>query len=491
MNRLRDAYFSAIEGALEIPKGNLWHDNKGRTFAGYAPVLASIGTLFASVENPIVVTNKLTGAAPRQAWDVIDTVIQEILQREKGKLVNKLSGLQEIPQHAYDPPEQLTYLAQLVSGQKQVALTDTLRFSNNIDRNKYLESVSQICFEHPFIRSRKMANDVLGSVILAHAVCTGTGVEDETIRPLVRDLAKGPFLWRSIRRELAAREELVVDGQFVGYITASYWNDPLEEIDGNQKLVIQQCGDGLLAVSMGIVGQNGIDFCAVPPLHLYGVVRNAKIDIPGAELTIEGATVERGGSSSLFYFQGESNIRCSELRYRAKWTEFSGSLWLEASKILVMTVDPEVRVAENFGYGWGGAIKNNEPWKHLVDESVANPYFHSPIAHFFSVLQMNVPATGVVLLGDYSVPEDDNHLVWTNRYRGVFGPFIKLLVEKGFADRRSVASRRSDSKFRIMLSRVPWESIQDVCRGNTSDDEGALLLVEAITEAMRGAGLNE
>ena len=85
---LKDAYFSAIEEALEVNSGKLWSDNRGRTFAGYAPVLASIGTLLASVDNPIAVTNRLTASSTREAWDVIDTVIHEILQREKYKLMD-------------------------------------------------------------------------------------------------------------------------------------------------------------------------------------------------------------------------------------------------------------------------------------------------------------------------------------------------------------------------------------------------------------------
>ena len=325
MHKLKEAYFAAIEGALEVQTGKLWQDDKGRTFAGYAPVLASIGTLLASVENPVVVTNKLTGSAPRQAWDVIDTVIQEILQRETGKLLNKLTELEIIPEHAYEPSEQLTYLTQLLAGRRQITLMDNLKFANNSDRNRYLESVSQICSEHPFIRSGRMANDVLGSIILAHAVCNGNGVDDATIRPLVRDLAKSPFLWRSIRRELDVGDGPVVDGQFVGYITASYWNDPLEKIGGNQRIMVRESNDGLLGVTVEMAGQHESCFSAVPPLLIYSRVRNAEIDIPDSELIIEGATSERAGNSSLFYFQGESNIRCRELRFGAKWTEFSGS----------------------------------------------------------------------------------------------------------------------------------------------------------------------
>ena len=143
-----------------------------------------------------------------------------------------------------------------------------------------------------------------------------------------------------------------------------------------------------------------------------------------------------------------------------------------------------------FRYGWGGAVKNSEPWKHLVDESIVSPYFYSAVVEFFSILRGNIPATGIVLLDDYSVPEDDNQLVWTNRYQGMFSPFVKQLVEEGFADRRPVATRRSENKFRIMFNHVPWDNIQQICRGNPSQDGSAQRLVESVSKAMGVAGLD-
>ena len=159
---LKAAYFSAIAQALEIPSDQLWDISRGRTFAGYAPVLASIGTLLADVDNPVVVTNRLRATATREAWDVIDTVIQEIVTREKSKLVDTLGEVEAVPENAYDAQEQLSYLLQLMGGARRIKLTNNVAFGSQKDANIYLEKVNQISREHPFIRSGKMTNEVLG-----------------------------------------------------------------------------------------------------------------------------------------------------------------------------------------------------------------------------------------------------------------------------------------------------------------------------------------
>jgi hypothetical protein len=67
VTNLKAAYFSAIEAALDLSAGTLWTDDRGCTFAGYAPVLASIGTLLAAIDNPVVVTNRLKDFSTKEA----------------------------------------------------------------------------------------------------------------------------------------------------------------------------------------------------------------------------------------------------------------------------------------------------------------------------------------------------------------------------------------------------------------------------------------
>ncbi|MCY3819488.1 MAG: hypothetical protein OXH52_09010 [Gammaproteobacteria bacterium] len=476
MREVKSAYFTAIEKALEVAPGDLWKDSQGRAFAGYAPVLASIGTLLASVENPLLLVSALRKTATRQAWDVIDAVIQQILQRERKKLVDKLAEFQRTPANAYAPSEQLTYLGQLITGRQQVLVSGSVRFENEIEANRYREKVSQMSAEHPFIRAGRMANDVLGSVILAHAVLQGDASGDDGYLPLLRDLAKGPFLWRSIRRELALQSSTELDGRFLGYITASYWSDPLEGIRGRQRLQARERADGFVAVSIG-GAEEGVRFSALPPIALYGRMHHGEIDVRGAELLIEGATLSRGGTSS-FRFEGDNRIRCGTLDYNVESTQLRGSLWLEASGVSVAVPEPEIRAVDCV-YGWGGAIKGARPWKQLSREGLTNPYALSPVVELIADCRSNIPANGIVLLEDYSIPEGEGQLGWTRRHGRGFFRFMKLLVDRGHAERELVQSRRRENKYRIKLTNVPWHDLEAKGHGHSTGKGVASELLEA------------
>ena len=420
MKRLKDAYFSAIERALEVQSGYLWTENRGRTFAGYAPVLASIGTLLASVNNPIVVTNRLTAANTREAWEVIDTVIQEILQREKSKLTNKLVDLEVVPENAYDPNEQLYYLVQILGDCRSLTPTRSVRFNNERDSALYMEKVSQLCEEHPFIRSRKMANEVLGARIFAHAICDGYDLGEPAHISSLRSLSNGPFLWRSTRRELLTQCESILDGKFIGYILNSFWNDPMEKMSLAKQIRLEGTREGFVKIVVGNREDKAIVFSAIPPVFLYGSMRDCEIVGEELNLVMEGATLDSSSSSSLFRFHGNNRVLCNELTYKAKSMEIGGSLWLHAATVIVSVPNPEVHVRGICEYGWGGEIRNSEPWKKLTRGTLSDPYHESLISRLFSDCERNIPANGIVLMDDYSLPVDDPVLMSGQ-------PHIKLL----------------------------------------------------------------
>lgn len=481
MINLKDAYFSAIEDALEVNSGKLWSDTRGRTFAGYAPVLASIGTLLASVDNPIAVTNRLTASSTREAWEVIDTVIHEILQREKSKLMDKLSEMTSIPTNAYDPEEQLTYLSQLIGGRKGITLTENVTLDNDNDYAIYLEKVSQFCAEHPFVRSGEMANDVLGSRILAHALCNGDDLEEDGYLDLFRDLSKGPFLWRSIRRELLSKDDPFFDGKFVGYVLNSHWNDPMEEIARNRMIGIRNTPDGLIDVQVGYGDSSAIEFSAMPPIALYEKIRNCKIIGADLELIVNGATIHGGEQSSLFLFQGTNIISCGDLHYRAKTTHISGSLWLDAQNVLLAVTNPEIQTRGNCKYGWGEIVRGSEPWKTLTRVTLSNPFQQTLISQLLSECQENIPPNGVVLMRDYSIPQNDPQLMWTKRFGEAFPALLKLLVSKGRAERDLVQTRRRENKYRIKISDMPWHDLQRLSTGDMNVSAESRALFEEIS----------
>ena len=210
MQVLLQAYFSPIETALGIEKGQLWTDERGKAFAGYAPILSSIGTLLAHVDNPLQVTNRLRVEGSAEAWDVIATVVEEILEREQKKLTDKLPYVVE-PKGAYGPEEQLTYLTQLFQRQP-LQLVDDLHFQNASDEFDYRIKVEQMRTEHPFVRDSKFANDVLGSKVLAHAAVNDLLGDD---LDMIKTLSRQPFLWRFFRK-LVTDPSFVLDGKYVG-----------------------------------------------------------------------------------------------------------------------------------------------------------------------------------------------------------------------------------------------------------------------------------
>ena len=373
MQELKSAFFKAIEQALEIPRDQLWTTQRGRTFAGYAPVLASIGTLLADVDNPVVMTNRLRATATREAWDVIDSVIQEILLREKYKLVDRLQDIQAIPENAYDTHEQLSYLLQLLGGKRRIELTRRIAFRDQRDANVYLEKVSQICMEHPFIRSGKMTNEVLGSVVFAHAICNGMTVEGEGYTTLLRELSEGPFLWRAARREVLSLGEVLVEGGFVGFLLNSYWNDPMEEVSRGQQVIIQQTGSESMKVTIPIRATEELLLGTTMPLTMYGRMRDCEITAFDQTIVVEGATLKRGSTTSLFRFEGTNRVICSELWLEAKATDISGSLWLGAGTVVIGVSDPQIRVKGECEYGWGGAVSKNETLEGIRLTNLGKP----------------------------------------------------------------------------------------------------------------------
>jgi len=198
---------------------------QGKAFAGYAPVLAVVGSLLAQLDNFQDVTNRLKETGTKEAWGVIDTVLQEIMDREKGKLTEKLKGQVSgtLPAETYDREEQLTFLTQFAHGQP-LQSTGRVKLSG-ADQTKYQSMVKTYIPEHPFIRNKEFGNTILGSVVIAYAIAHNLLKPDATGR--AASLSNQPFLWRAFSQQAPITKS--IDGQFVGYIFNSLWNDPIQE----------------------------------------------------------------------------------------------------------------------------------------------------------------------------------------------------------------------------------------------------------------------
>ena len=109
-------FFDAIESALGLAAGELWQNEQGRVFAGYAPVLAALGSILAEIDDYITVSNNLKSSDGREAWGVIEAVLYELLTREQAKLREQLHAQckSALPREVYDVEEQMALLAQYV-----------------------------------------------------------------------------------------------------------------------------------------------------------------------------------------------------------------------------------------------------------------------------------------------------------------------------------------------------------------------------------------
>ena len=179
-------YFDAIESVLGLAAGELWQNEQGRVFAGYAPVLAAVGSILAAIDDFITVTNNLKSNGGREAWGVVEAVLYEILSREQAKLRKLLSAQckSALPDQVYDAEEQMALLAQYVESKP---LEGTGRVALPLaDMGKYNDMVRTYLPHHPFIRRHEFGNAVLGSNIVARAVYHGRSISRDRLISLSR-----------------------------------------------------------------------------------------------------------------------------------------------------------------------------------------------------------------------------------------------------------------------------------------------------------------
>jgi hypothetical protein len=188
-----DGFFAAIAAALSLDSDTLWTDPQGRAFAGYAPVLAAIGSLLeGEAKNPIHLKNALAQTGVGRAWDVIVRVANAILVREHDQKVmpqlrQALGGAAPPPDEAYDAHEQLTYLVQKACGQ---AVLPTSRVNlRGSAAERYRGVVEKQLQDHPFLQNMELKNDVLKSVVFAHGIAHEL-IEDEHVE-ILREASKG------------------------------------------------------------------------------------------------------------------------------------------------------------------------------------------------------------------------------------------------------------------------------------------------------------
>lgn len=414
------AYFNAIEAALGLNAGELWVKDQGKAFAGYAPVLAAVGSLLAGIDNFVVVTNRIKDYGGQEAWGVIETVLNEILRREQGKLVHPLSVQCKtaLPPSVYDPEEQLALLAQYVDGQPLEGARRVTLPSQ--DMAKYQDMIELQLPDHPFIRQKDFGNSVLGSAVLANAIYRGQKIPADRLI----DLSRQPFIWRSISRLLES--STLIEGEYVGYILNSYWNDRLTDEASSSRVYMRPSdSDGAVSVRIPTSGGRWVSFEAVLPLKFYGIARDCDADIPG-KVIFEGSGARGSGKSLRLH---EFTLISEVAGIEADTVRLDGNVWMEAQEL---SAPPHLRLIRNGAkVGWGGQFARQYPWsKEIVD--LRPPYETPPEGKLSSLVRecvIRFPAGITLILNpDFSPVRGDPQTRWITRHFSTEFPRLITLM---------------------------------------------------------------
>ena len=205
----------------------------GRGFAGYAPVLAALGTLI--VQDDEDEGNKRKNYStllqhsgteepemPGKFWKQWPMKFSTEKQKKvRYPLVTTLGS--EIPAEAYDPADQLDLLAAHFAG-RSFRPSLRLAFGSQAASTAYRKAVEVYHFpEHPFLHGNLPINDVLGALVVAHAIAKGEELSGGQGPKLLADYGRQPFLWRFIRHRLTP--DTLIGGDVVAYVLGSLWTD--------------------------------------------------------------------------------------------------------------------------------------------------------------------------------------------------------------------------------------------------------------------------
>jgi hypothetical protein len=466
VHRLIQSYFEAIESALGLGQGTLWTSNQGKAFAGYAPVLAAVGSLLANLENFQELTNRLQAAGAKEAWGVIDTVLNEIIDREQSKFVGIVRSqlTSPLPSEAYDMQEQLTLLSQFVHGQP---LNGSGRVRLGVvDQAKYLAMVKANIPEHPFVRSQNFGNAVLGSVVIAHAIERDLLANVDLER--TKGISRQPFLWRAISQRL--NDESLIDGTYAGFILNSLWNDPIRPA-GN--IVVRAEAEGEATVDIPLDDTRQFPIRVLTPISFYAQINNCDVDIVG-DVCLEGDGPQ---SATTFYARGTTSLICSAVEVSADRIRFDGDVWFEADRI---STSPRLRVylVNGAQAGWGAQFVERYPWNEIV-ATLPPPYgvvAGDPLSILINECARRLPPAGTLTLNpDLSVPADDPRVRWIRRqFAQQFPDLLRMMIDHGLASSEPMdASGRGKVRIRFETT---WAAISAaLSRPESSRDLSAFI----------------
>ena len=460
---LVSTYFTKIAAALGLSPDELWTQPQGRSFAGYAPVLAAIGSLLPRIENYVEAQNRLDEVGTSSAWGVIESVLESIVLREQGKVCDQLAqaGLETSGGGLYTPEEQAALLMQLVQ-RLPLAGTGHVRLSPP-DMARYADQVQRFLPEHPFLKEGKFSNDVIASYVLALAITKGWKIRDDA---LVRQLARQPFLWRFLKETF--NEDTILEGEYLGYILSSFWSDPLTV---DESVVVHDlAGGGGSFVEISLRGES-TKFTATTPLHFYGQMRNVFIST-SEPMSLIGIG---DGATRVFSLSGENRIvgsiidlHATELRLR------TGSTWLDAD-VVPASGQFNLVIQDRVDYGWSKRLASTYPFSNFVGNLLPETAENDDhLTQLLSDCAARAPAgTAITLFADYSVADNDYLRSVYMRHGDRFRTLISCLVEAGHAETMPIQASGAP-KIRVRL-KTAFVTLRDAARSTEGGELAGLI----------------
>jgi hypothetical protein len=368
------------------------------------------------------------GSGRGGAWEVIERVLNWVVERECGRVLSPLTSQMKddpVPKEAYDRIEQLTFLAQYVY-QGEITPTGRVQLSPQTALS-YHTLVKRQLPEHPFLHRGKLANKVMASVVLAHAVSHDVlkGMEIDQLA----SVSHQPFLWRSIRPQLR-NNGFLVDGRYVGYMLNSMWNDP---VLNKPRSVVRSTDESLANVNILLGTQSDTVFQTVLPLTLYAQSRRCDVNVDDT-VTLKGQT--RGPSRAIFNINESTSIICKNLLVEADVVTLSGDVWLSADAVASRR-DLVLYPQEHTQVGWGGEMKKRSPWNQIPSK-LPGPKPSDDDMGFISWLVRECyfrfpEGMAITLCENFSLSWDIYHLRWVKDIESDFSSFIQLLVNRKLA----------------------------------------------------------
>ena len=163
----------------------------GDRFAGYAPVLQAVAARVEAETNPSVLVYELTNGPPEQV--TLQSVVDDILNREKGKLDSLSFRDPALVGQLYLPEEQLDWLVARVYGGPAPVLPDMCPE----DGETYSKALDNWIGTHPFLGGGNPddASVVFQAAIGARALTRAFASQSALQRELSKGDAANPFLY--------------------------------------------------------------------------------------------------------------------------------------------------------------------------------------------------------------------------------------------------------------------------------------------------------